>query len=66
MERCPNCENEIEQDQLVCPVCSMILKEIRYPNFSKICSYFCLGIILLAIVVNLVGHLLIRLYELYF
>ncbi|MFX0000978.1 MAG: DUF2116 family Zn-ribbon domain-containing protein [Candidatus Hodarchaeota archaeon] len=60
MELCPNCENQIEQEQIVCSVCGMILKDIRrYPNLVKPFFYICLAIIIIAIVVNLVGHLLI-------
>lgn len=59
MEACPNCENQIEQDQVVCPLCHMILKDIRvYPNLVKVFSFICLTIIVIAIIVNLVGHLL--------
>ena len=59
MEVCPNCENQIEQDQLVCSVCSMILKDMRlYPNIVKIFSFFCLAVVIIAILVNVIGHLL--------
>jgi len=60
MESCPNCENQIEQDQIICSVCGMLLKEIRmYPNFVRLFSYICLVMILITIIVNLVGHLYI-------
>ena len=59
MEVCPNCENQIEQDQLVCLVCRMILKDIRsYPNLVKPFSFICLAVFTIALLVNLIGHLL--------
>ena len=63
MELCPNCEHEIEEDQLICSVCGMILKEIRYPNFAKIFSFCCIGMIVVAIIVNIVGHLLVDFFS---
>ena len=62
MEICPNCENQIADDQIVCSVCGMILKDIRvYSKFFKIFLISCLVIVIISIFVNLLAQLLILL-----
>lgn len=62
MELCPNCENQIVKDQIVCSVCGMILKDIKiFPNIFKRFLFGCLFLILIVIFVNLFGLLFIQL-----
>ncbi len=62
MEICPNCENQISNNQIACSVCGMILIDIQvYPKFFKLFLIFCSIIFIISIFVNLIGHLLILL-----
>ncbi|MFX1391073.1 MAG: hypothetical protein ACFE9Z_13495 [Promethearchaeota archaeon] len=62
MELCPNCENQITPDQVVCPLCGMILKDVRvYPKFFKFSMAFWVALIAITILVNLIGHFLVSL-----
>ncbi|MFX1593034.1 MAG: hypothetical protein ACFFCL_10100 [Promethearchaeota archaeon] len=63
MESCPNCENQVEQEQIVCPVCGMILKDINiYSNFISNYMICCLVVFLIAFIINFIGLLIIFFY----